>query len=160
MKRVLILAFAVLLAACGGSANPTAPAAQANTASSTATSTPASVNAAPSATDLTRTDDRAAVMVAVTPLNLDDPTAATLDFQIALNTHSVDLSYDLTAIATLRSDSGEEVKPTKWDGPTGGGHHRSGTLSFPQMKDRGRSLTLVLRGIADVPERTFEWQMR
>ena len=163
MKRVLILAFAVMLAlilaACSGSTSPAAPAASAagNTASSTALAAPASGNTAPSVADLTRANDQAAVTVEVTPLNLNDKTAATLDFQIALNTHSVDLSYDLTAIAALRNDSGEEVKPTKWDGPAGGGHHVSGTLSFPQMKDRGKSLTLILRGIAGVPERSFVW---
>jgi hypothetical protein len=92
-------------------------------------------------------------------MNLDDKSAATLDFDIALNTHSVDLAYDLTQIATLSNDAGEKVNPTKWDGPAGGGHHREGTLSFPQIKNRGQALTLVLRGIADVPERTFTWKV-
>ena len=163
MKRVLIPAVIVMLAlslaACSGSTSPAAPAALGNTASSTAPAASASGNAAPSAADLTRTNDQAAVTVEVTPLNPNDKTAATLDFQIALNTHSVDLSFDLTAIAALRGDLGEEVKPTKWDGPTSGGHHVSGTLTFPQMKDRGKSLTLVLRGIAGVPERTFVWNV-
>ena len=99
------------------------------------------------------------VTVAVTPLNLGDKSAATLDFDIALNTHSVDLGYDLTQIATLSSDAGEKVQPTKWNGPAGGGHHRKGILSFPQLKNRGRTLTLTVRGIADVPERTFTWKV-
>ena len=99
------------------------------------------------------------VTVAVTPLNLDDQSAATLDFEIALNTHSVDLGYDLMQIATLSNDAGEQVQPTKWNGPTGGGHHREGTLSFPQLKNRGQTLTLTLRGIAAVPERTFTWKV-
>ncbi len=41
--------------------------------------------------------------------------AATLDFDIALNTHSVDLGYDLTQIATLSSDTGEQ-KPSRQNG--------------------------------------------
>ena len=98
-------------------------------------------------------------MVAITPLNLSDESAGTLDFKIALNTHSVDLGYDLTQVATLSSDTGEKVQPTKWDGPAGGGHHRQGTLSFPQLKHRGQALTLTLRGIANVPERTFTWKV-
>jgi len=99
------------------------------------------------------------VTVKVTPLNLPDASAGTLDFEVALDTHSVDLVYDMMAIATLRNDAGEEVQPAKWNGPGGGGHHMSGTLSFPQMKDRGKSLTLILRGIAGVPERTFVWNV-
>ncbi len=123
-----------------------------------ATNAPASNAPVPvSSADLTQTKEEAAVTVKVTPLNLQDGSAGTLDFEITLDTHSVDLSYDLTAIATLSSNAGEEAKPAKWDGPGGGGHHMSGTLSFPQMKDRGKSLTLILRGIADVPERTFVW---
>jgi len=34
-----------------------------------------------------------------------------------------------------------------------------GTLSFPQLKKRGQVLTLALRGIAAVPERTFTWKV-
>jgi hypothetical protein len=112
----------------------------------------------PASENLTQTNDEAMVTVAVTPLNLSDKSAATLDFDVALNTHSVDLGYDLTQIATLRSDAGEQVQPTKWNGPTGGGHHREGTLSFPQLK-RGQSVTLTLRGIAGVPERIFTWKV-
>ncbi|HEY4687886.1 MAG TPA: hypothetical protein VIK33_01135 [Anaerolineae bacterium] len=142
----LIVLFGLVLAACSS----TAPA---NTAP--ASNAPALVSGA----DLTQTKEEAAVTVKVTPLNLQDPSAGTLDFKITLDTHSVDLSYDLTAIATLSSDAGEEVKPAKWDGPGGGGHHKEGVLSFPALENRGQALTLVLRGIADVPERTFVWDV-
>ena len=145
----LVALLGLVLAACSGSANP-APAAPASSAPG---------DTAPSGTDLTQSNEEAAVTVKVTPLNLADPSAATLDFEIALDTHSVDLAFNMMAIATLRSDAGEEAQPMKWNGPAGGGHHMSGTLSFPQMKERGRSLTLVLRGVANVPERTFVWNM-
>ncbi len=144
---LLIVLASLILAACS---SPTASAPAANAATT---------KAAPAADNLTRTDNEAMVTVAVTPLNLDNASAATLDFDVALNTHSVDLSYDLTQIATLRNDAGEQVKATKWNGPAGGGHHRDGTLSFPQLKQRGKTLTLTLRGIADVPERTFTWKV-
>ena len=142
----LIVLLGLVLAACSS-------AAPATNASASNASAPVS------GADLTQTKDEAAVTVKVTPLNLQDGSAATLDFKIALDTHSVDLSYDLTAIATLRSEVGEEAKPAKWDGPGGGGHHREGVLSFPALKNRGQALTLVLRGIADVPERTFVWSV-
>ncbi len=153
MKKWIIIVLtlvSVILAACSG---PTAatPAPASNTSSSVA---PA---AAPAGESLTQTNDEAMVTVAVTPLNLSNKAAATLDFDVALNTHSVDLSYDLTQIATLSNDAGEQVQPTKWNGPAGGGHHRAGTLSFPQLKQRGQTLTLTLRGVANVPERIFTW---
>ena len=91
-------------------------------------------------------------------MNLNDKSAAILDFTVALNTHSVDLNYDYQAIASLSNDAGEKVQATKWDGPTSGGHHVSGTLSFPALK-RGQTLTLTLRGIANVPERIFTWKV-
>src|SRR5512143_1976188 len=115
MKRYWpILLLGLILAACSPTVSTPAPA--------------AATNAAPAVDDLTQTDDEAMVTVAVTPLNFDDKSAATLDFKIALNTHSVDLGYDLTQIATLSNDAGEKVQPIKWAGPAGGGHHREGTL--------------------------------
>ena len=155
MKRylvILVVLFGLILTACSSPAgSPPAPAS--NT----------SASAAPAATlaseDVTQTNDEAMVTVEVTPLNLSDQSAATLDFKIALNTHSVDLGYDLTQIATLSNDAGEKVQPTQWDGPTGGGHHRAGPLSFPEFKNRGQAWTLTLRGIADVPERAFTWKV-
>lgn len=164
MKKWVIIVFAllvVILVACSGqTAAPTAGTASAPAAAPAADTSSATVPAAaPAGKDLTQTNAEAMVTVAVTPLNLDNQSAATLDFDIALNTHSVDLGYDLTKIATLSNDAGEQIQPAKWTGPTGGGHHREGTLSFPQLKQRGQTLTLTLRGIADVSERTFTWKV-
>ena len=156
MKKHVVVSLVMLLsltvAACS-SPTTSSPAPAASSASA------AAANPAPAGDDLTRTQDEAMVTVAVTPLNLNDASAVTLDFKIALNTHSVDLGYDLTAIATMSNDAGEKVQPIKWDGPAGGGHHREGTLSFPQLKNRSQELTLTLRGIAAVPERTFTWKV-
>jgi len=156
MKKYIVASLMMLLglivAACSSPpSSSSAPAASSTSA--------ASANTASAGDDLTQTNAEAMVTVAVTPLNLNDKSAATLDFKIALNTHSVDLGYDLATIATLSSDTGEKVQPAKWDGPAGGGHHREGTLSFPQLKQRGQSVTVVLRGIADVPERIFTWKV-
>jgi hypothetical protein len=52
-------------------------------------------------------------------------------FNVALDTHSVDLdAVDLSKAAMLRTDPGVQVRPVGWDAPKGG-HHRSGTLAFP-----------------------------
>jgi hypothetical protein len=156
MKKIVAISVVMLLSLVMAACSSPATSSPAPAASSTSA---ASANIAPVEDDLTQTNAEAMVTVAVTPLDLADQSAATLDFKIALNTHSVDLAYDLTTIATLSNDAGEKVQPIEWDGPAGGGHHREGTLSFPQLKNRGQVLTLTLRGIAAVPERTFTWKV-
>lgn len=146
----LMLFLGLMLEACSG------PIGSAPTPAPSAT---AFANTASAGDDLMQTKDEASVTVAITPLNLNDKSAAMLDFKVALNTHSVDLNYDYQAIATLSSDAGEKVQASKWDGPTSGGHHVGGTLSFPALKNRGQSLTLTLNGIANIPERTFTWKV-
>jgi hypothetical protein len=87
-------------------------------------------------------------------------------FEMALDTHVVDLDgYDLTRLAVLRTDQGLEVAPSGWDAPKGG-HHRSGTLSFPPViGDRPvispgtGAIELIVRDVAGVPERTFRWTL-
>ena len=85
-------------------------------------------------------------------------------FTVTLDTHSVDLdAIDLTTLATLTVDS-TELRPTAWDAALGG-HHREGTLTFPTTTADGRALIgpetktieLVIRDVAGVPERTFRW---
>ena len=129
-----------------------------STASPPSTSTPQ-----PTATaDLSRTDDQGAISVTVKPVNLNDP-GQTLDFEISLNTHSVDLSMDLAALASLTTDTGITIQPAAWDAPRGG-HHVAGKLSFTVRTDgkalleKATRLTLTLQNI-DVPERSFEWEL-
>lgn len=110
----------------------------------------------PTPNELARTHEANAVGVEIVPLNLYDTAADRLEFEVAFTTHSVELNYDFAALATLRSDAGEEVAASQWDGPRGG-HHVFGILAFPALKTRGETITLVLRDIADVPERTFVW---
>ncbi|HEX2996847.1 MAG TPA: hypothetical protein VHP14_18645 [Anaerolineales bacterium] len=112
--------------------------------------------------NLTRTDEQGAVMVDVTPGNLSNPVDS-IEFEVGMNTHSVDLSMDLAALATLKTDTGRSVAPLSWEGMAGG-HHVSGKLIFPSQVDgkpllEGAStLTLVIQNV-DVPERTFTWEI-
>ncbi|HKZ69527.1 MAG TPA: hypothetical protein VJ020_05580 [Anaerolineales bacterium] len=115
-----------------------------------------------SAPAMTKVDAQGAVEFAVTPLNLTAP-AETLDFDVSLNTHSVDLSWDLAAQATLAADTGLEVKGLSW--PVGGGHHYEGILTFPAKTAEGKplldgaeTLTLNIRD-AGAPERVFVWSI-
>jgi len=99
----------------------------------------------------------------VTPLNLSQP-GATLDFDVSMNTHSVNLAWDLAAQSELTTDTGREVKGQKW--PVSGGHHVDGTLTFPSQTTDGtpllagaKKLTLTIQD-AGAPERIFEWDFQ
>jgi hypothetical protein len=81
-------------------------------------------------------------------------------FDVTLSTHSVELGFDLTKIATLEDGKGNVLTPTGWEGSPPGGHHRTGVLSFPPLGDGVTTITLRLKGIADVPERVFAWQLK
>lgn len=106
-------------------------------------------------------DMQGAVSVEVSPLNFDDP-GATLDFSVSMNTHSVDLSMNLAELATLTTNTGITAHPLQWNAPLGG-HHVSGTLSFPaevdgaSLLDGASTVTLVIADV-DVPERVFIWE--
>jgi len=128
------------------------------------TAAPASTStqtAQPATDDLIQTNEQGSVTVKVTPLNLTGA-GPTLDFRIVLDTHAVELNYDLLEIAALRDDQGNEYRPSAWDGGRGG-HHLQGILSFP---DRARIvrpgtayLELDFRNVARIPSRTFRWAL-
>ncbi len=107
-----------------------------------------------------QTSEQGAVTVIVTPLNLNNP-AETLEFEVAMDTHSVELDMDLAKLATLAADNGLSVNATTWDAP-GGGHHVSGVLYFPSTVDGlpllegATTLTLTIQGV-DAAERIFIW---
>lgn len=155
MKRYalpLLLAFALILAACAPS--------ESNVDQTNPQSTSPSGGEASTSAELTRSDEQGEVTVKVTPLNLAAP-AESLEFEVVLDTHSVDLSMDLATLATLATDKGITVQATTWDAPRGG-HHVEGKLIFPATKDGktiiedASKLTLTITDI-DAPSRVFEW---
>ena len=173
MKRFAfprLLVLTLILAACAPQANPnsTQPSALPVTqAIVTPTDDPAILPTlfpnTGGASDMTRMDEQGAVIFEVTPLNLGTP-ADTLEFDVSMNTHSVDLSMDLAQLATLSTDAGLAVQASKWDA-TPGGHHVSGKLIFPSMQDtksilEGASkLTLTIINV-DAASRIFEWELK
>mgnify|MGYP001615254720 CR=1 FL=1 len=116
MSRKLIFpvlaVLAIALAACASASS--------NPATQTAGSSVAGSSTTEPSSDLARTDSQGSVEFVVTPINLAAP-GETLDFDISMNTHSVDLSWNLAAQSVLTTDTGLEVKGLSW--PAGSGHH-------------------------------------
>lgn len=115
-----------------------------------------------STSDMIRSDTQGAVEFDVTPLNLDKPGDA-LIFDVSMNTHSVDLSMDLTKLAVLSTDDGKSLQAILWDAPKGG-HHVEGKLSFPATLDGksvfsdAKEITITIKDV-DAATRIFTWQL-
>lgn len=109
---------------------------------------------APSTTYETKTDERGSVTVEVKPIELS-PSAAEWLFEVALDTHSVELDDDMAANAFLVDGEGKEYQVIVWDGDPPGGHHRKGILMF-QSFSQIDVVQLKIRGIGGT-ERIFEW---
>ena len=88
--------------------------------------------------------------------------AAGANFDLKLDTHSVDLDALDLSNAVLRNDRGETLAARPWAAPKGG-HHREGTLTFSGDASRffagAKWIALVLTGVGDVPERTLRWEI-
>jgi len=161
----LMLLAAALLSACRGAAeSPPPEAAQPEAAAAQTGGGKSASPALPSywVEHQPQTDSQGAVVVEIRPKNLNNP-GNFLEFAVAMNTHSVDLSMNLAQLATLSTDTGAEVQALAWDGPSGG-HHVRGILRFPAAVDGQplltedtRQITITLREV-DAPERTFVWR--
>lgn len=81
-------------------------------------------------------------------------------FDVALDTHTVDLDPLDLANATLRNDRGDTLTARPWAAPKGG-HHREGILTFEgdarAFFTGATWMELVLVGVGNVPERTLRW---
>lgn len=105
-----------------------------------------------------RFDDQGEVGVEVKPLKLD--AGEPLQFEISLETHSVELDDDLTQQALLYDEQSHFYKPLGWDGAPAGGHHRSGILIFAPLNTRPEFLELRIKDIGDIPVRSFKWSLK
>lgn len=103
-------------------------------------------------------NNEGAVSIAVTPRSLENG-SSTLDFEIALNTHSGDLSANLVAASELVDDQGNLYKPTDWEGDNPAGHHSSGVLKFNPISPRPKSLELKIKNVGGVTQRSFKWNL-
>ena len=178
--RFLILAAGIFLAACSSISAEERTAASSQPTSNLALESTSGTDSAPSGENMEvqprqsnpnqlqwpdgedQYDDQGAVEVTVTPLNLNAPNGS-LNFNVGLNTHSVDLSMDLALLSTLEADNGLGVQAASWDAPRGG-HHVSGVLSFPLTSDgalmlEGASQVILRIQDVDAPERKFSWSL-
>ena len=104
-----------------------------------------------------KTDEQANVTVTVTPVELSAE-AQEWKFDIAMNTHSLELDQDLVKSVILIDDRGKEYRLLSWIGPVGS-HHREGTLIFNPITPTPKSVELKISGIGNVI-RSFAWQLR
>ncbi len=110
-----------------------------------------------SAPNTTQTNSGGGVMVKVTLL--DSKASDELRFQVALDTHSVNLdNYDLKSLVSLRDNTGKLSPPTAVENK-GSGHHRQATLSFPKPPNGVKRFELVVKDIAGIKERIFRWDL-
>ncbi len=150
----ILLGVSLALAACGAAGASPQLAVPASSQAAAGTSAGGSVQA-------TQTSEGGQVTIAISWPGL----SAGPSFKVAMDTHSVDLDgVDLRQLATLRVDNGPALQPSTWDAPKGG-HHRSGTLTFPGTTPSGsptlaagsHTVQVVIRDVARVPKRTFQW---
>ncbi len=113
-----------------------------------------SSSASPSAESVlpVRAVQAGAVQVKITPTVLD---ASGAKFTIVLDTHSADLSLDLTTASQLDVD-GTAWAIEGWSGDGPGGHHRSGQLQFTAKGPAQGTATLRISGLPEPVEATWE----
>ncbi len=88
------------------------------------------------------------VSVEVTPLS-------STEYEVAFNTHSVDLDFDFMEIIKLKDDLGNVYDAETWSGERGG-HHLQGTIVFPKIKDQVNSVIIIISGVEGAVL-SFEW---
>jgi hypothetical protein len=106
----------------------------------------------------TRTNTSQGVTVKVTPkvLTADAPA---WEFAVVLDTHSADLSDDLTKTAALIRPSGERITPLAWEGTAAGGHHREGVIRFKPITPAPGTVELQIQRPGETKPRVFQWNV-
>jgi len=99
------------------------------------------------------------VTVKIKPLDLSSE-AKEWVFEVVLETHTQDLSDDLTKTAVLIDSTGRQAAPTKWQGDGPGGHHRKGQLYFASLSPQPVSVELHIRRTGEAAPRKFGWKLK
>jgi hypothetical protein len=107
----------------------------------------------------TRTSAMQGVTVKVTPKVLAAD-ARVWEFAVVLDTHSADLSDDLTRTAALIGSDGKRIAPLAWEGAPAGGHHRQGVLRFQPIEPAPGAVELHIQRPGEDNPRVFRWDLR
>ena len=110
---------------------------------------------------LKRMDKEGPVEVTAIYLNpLEKAGDSELRFEVKLDTHSVDLEqYELKEISFISFDDGTESKSIGLN-REGSGHHITNILLFEgPIPAEARTMTLIIRNVGDVTERSLEWKL-
>ena len=102
--------------------------------------------------------DERGIKVTVTRQNASNE-GQTWNFEVVLETHTGDLSDDLTKSSVLVAD-GKQYMPLGWKGAPPGGHHRKGLLRFKAIDPQPQSMELQIRLTGDPSPRSFKWQLK
>ncbi len=105
-------------------------------------------------------DETGAVAIAVAPKGIFE-SSESWDFEISLNTHSIELSEDMVKVATLFTQitqNGEEYRAIEWEGSPPGGHHREGSLKFRPISPMPASIALEI--YINGERKNFEWALK
>lgn len=102
-----------------------------------------------------QSDDQGAVIVEAIPISLEP--GKEVKFKVVLDTHSVELKYDLVKISKLFDDKGQSLVPVSWSGGSGG-HHLSGELVFSNISAKAKSAQLIIASISGF-DRKFIWNL-
>lgn len=92
------------------------------------------------------------VTVKFTPERIDGDDAA---FDVAFDTHSVELEVDIAAKAGLVVN-GTAWTDAAWDGAGPGGHHRAGTLRFTAAGVAAGKAELTITGLPEPVRATWD----
>ena len=101
-------------------------------------------------------NQKADVTVEVIPLKLSS--RENPEFNVVLNTHSVNLDKSLKNISVLEDDKGNIYNPISWSGETEG-HHKEGNLIFSAFLQEAKSVKLTIKQIGGV-DRIFKWNLK
>ena len=106
-----------------------------------------------------RTSASQGVTVKATPKTLA-PGAPTWEFTVVLDTHSAELSDDLTKTAVLVGPGGQRIAPIAWEGAPAGGHHREGVLRFEPISPAPATVELQIQRPGESAPRVFRWELK
>ncbi len=110
------------------------------------------------ATFAVKDNNEGAVSVSVTPQDLSK-SAGTWRFALRFNTHVTPISQDMVAVVSLADGKGAEERPSAWEGDPPSGHHRRGVIVFQPINPTPSTLTLHIREVGGVADRTFTWDL-